>query len=108
MKHLLIVLPFTLLISCSKSALVPQNYHAITHHWVAQSGHDVTSFDHAAFCFPEDYGAIDTVELVYSKQPNDTTKFSYQVGSIYFGSRTETNTPGIFDRYYNKLLKQID
>lgn len=111
MKKLLIA-AFTLsLISCTKTALVPQKFQSVHQKWIVQEGHDVNTFSHATFCFAEDYLNIDTIDLYYAVEPDNPNKFSYQPDDIYFhvpNGRVPTGIPDIYDRNYCQLLKQID
>jgi len=88
--------------SCNKTSLFPAN-SPVTQTWVVQEGHDQLDKNAAFFCFASDYGVIDTIKITFNKEPNDTTKFSLEEGSIYLDPKKQTET----DRYYAQLLKQI-
>lgn len=112
MKKLLVVLSFSFMFtSCAKSVLNPAQNKTVIQRWIVQEGHDRMTWDHAFFCDSTAYGKIDTIHLSFNKEPNDSTKFSDQVGSIVYhepGGHIPTDDPDIFDRYYCKLLKQIE
>jgi hypothetical protein len=91
-------------IGCSKTNVT------LKHYWKVQEGHDLTTWNHAAFCSASDYGVIDTVELDNTAS-YDSTKFGMREGTIYFfpkNGRIPTADPEIFERNYCKLLIQIN
>jgi hypothetical protein len=99
------------LISCTKSALQPQQFESIHQRWIVQEGHDTASWSAAQFCRPADYGKIDTIDLYYNNEPENPNKFGYESGSIYFhqpGGRIPTDIPGMYNRYYCKLLTKAE
>jgi hypothetical protein len=97
--------------SCAKSALQPQDFESIHQKWIVQEGHDTASWSAAQFCKPADYGKIDTVDLYYNNRPDNPNMFGFESGTIYFhqpGGRIPTDIPGIYDRYYCKLLVKAE
>lgn len=101
MKKLLIATLTLSLIACQKSNIT---FH---HFYQVQEAHDRTTWDHA-FC--AEFGKIDTVELTNTTE-YDSSKFGVGVGSILFhipNGRVPTDIPGIWDRYYFKILMEID
>ena len=91
------------LTACTKSNIT------FKHHFRVQEAHDRTTWDHA-FCDSSAFGKIDTVELDNTAE-YDSTKFGIHAGSILFhipNGRVETDIPGIYDRYYFKVLEMID
>ena len=101
MKYLILLLLSTMtMMSCTK------NNVTFKHHWIAKEGHDISTWNHAAFCFASDSVGIDTVELDNTKAL-DSTKFWQGVGSIVFHSRVQVSD-SLYDRKYCKLIVQID
>jgi hypothetical protein len=101
------IILLSLFASCSKSALTPQEYKPIHQRWIVQEGHDRASWSAAQFCSADDYGKIDTLDLYYTREPNNPNEFGYVPGSIYFRDRTATEIPDLYDRNYAKLLTLI-
>lgn len=100
MKSFLILLTVFMMMSCAKTNVT------FKHHWIAQEGHDIATFNHAVFCAADDYEKIDTVELD-NTTAYDSTKFGPHVGSIFFHSRIQV-TDTLYDRKYYELKSQID
>lgn len=83
MKRILLTLGMAMiLVSCSKSVLMPQNvkYHNV---FVGMKGHDNLPRGNSVFCVAGDTVKLrDTIDIVTFTAP-DPNKFDYRVGSIY-------------------------
>jgi len=96
MKLFTIQLLIFMMMSCTKTNVT------FKHHWQAEAGHDNQNMNHAFFCDAADYLGTDTVELDNTKE-YDSTKFGATAGSIVMDPKSVDG-----NRYYHKLLSQID